>query len=111
LTLGIPWGPVRLYLDDVREAPGGWVRTHTPEETIGLLQTGEVTHLSLDHDLGLDTEESERTGYSVLTWPEEEVALGRWRFPLPAITIHSANPVGRERMLRAIGSIDRFATR
>ena len=100
---------MRVYLDDVREAPDGWVRTRTPEETIGLLQTGEVTDLSLDHDLGLDTEESERTGYSVLTWLEAEVAHGRWRSPLPTITIHSANPVGHERMLRAIASIERLA--
>lgn len=96
---------MKVYLDDVREAPDGWVRTRTPEETIEWLLTGRVRELSLDHDLGLDTEESERTGYSVLTWLEAEVAKDRWIFELPTITIHSVNPVGHERMLAAIDSI------
>jgi hypothetical protein len=97
---------VRVYLDDVREAPEGWTRTFTPEETVELLKTGGVEELSLDHDLGLDSPESERTGYTVLTWLESEIAHGRWSFPLPEITIHSANPVGRKRMEQAVASIE-----
>ena len=100
---------MRVFLDDVREAPPGWVRTYTPEETIELLSTGEVAELSLDHDLGLDTPEAERTGYTVLAWLEREMGEGRWSFPLPRITIHSANPPGRLRMERAIESIRRLS--
>jgi hypothetical protein len=99
---------VRVYLDDAREAPEGWTRTLTPEQTIALLGSGQVTALSLDHDLGLDTDEAERTGYSVLLWLEAEIAHGRWSLPLPEITIHSANPVGRSRMQRGIASIERL---
>ena len=99
---------MRVYLDDVRDAPDGWVRTHTPEEVIALLRTGEVRELSLDHDLGLDTPAAERSGYSVLVWLEREVGEGRWSFSLPKITIHSANPPGRERMRRAIDAISRL---
>jgi hypothetical protein len=99
---------MKVYLDDVREAPDGWVRTHTPSETIELLLAGKVRELSLDHDLGLDTAESEQTGYSVLSWLEAEIAHERWPFPLPQITIHSANPVGQERMKRAIEAIHRL---
>jgi hypothetical protein len=99
---------VRVWLDDLREAPAGWVRIKTPEEAIELLRAGEVTELSLDHDLGLDTEDAERTGYDVLLWLEREVAEERWGFPLPSIRIHSANPVGRARMERAIASIERL---
>jgi hypothetical protein len=101
---------VKVYLDDVREAPPGWVRTYTPEEVIALLQSGEVEELSLDHDLGLDTPAAERSGYSVLVWLEREVGEGRWSFPLPDITVHSANPPGRERMRRAIESILRLSS-
>jgi hypothetical protein len=97
---------VRVWLDDLREAPAGWVRIKTPEEAIELLRAGEVTELSLDHDLGLDTEDAERTGYDVLLWLERRVAEERWRFPLPSIRVHSANPVGRARMQRAIASIE-----
>jgi hypothetical protein len=99
---------VRVWLDDLREAPPGWVRVRTPEEAIALLETGEVTEMSLDHDLGLLDGERERTGYDVLLWLEREVAEGRWVSPLPEIRVHSANPVGRARMERAIASIRRL---
>ena len=102
---------MKVWLDDVREAPAGWVRTRTPAETIELLRTGEVRELSLDHDLGLDRDELEQTGYDVLAWLEREVAEGRWRSPLPAVRVHSANPVGRARMERAIAAIQRLGER
>ena len=101
-------GSVKVFLDDVREAPPGWVRTRTPEQTISLLRSGNVTALSLDHDLGLDTRESERSGYSVLLWLEREIGEGRWRSRLPEIEIHSANPAGQERMRRALEAILRL---
>jgi len=99
---------MRVYLDDVRDAPLGWIRARTPEEVITHLCSGLVEELSLDHDLGLDTRDAERSGYSVLVWLEREVGEGRWSFPLPKIEIHSANPPGRERMRRAIDSIRRL---
>lgn len=99
---------MRVWLDDLREAPAGWVRVKTPEEAIDLLRAGVVAELSLDHDLGLDTKDTERTGYGVLLWLERQVAEGRWGFPLPSVRVHSANPVGRARMERAIASIERL---
>ena len=99
---------MRVWLDDVREAPSGWVRATTPGEAIGLLRAGEVSELSLDHDLGLADGGRELTGYDVVLWIEREVAEGRWIVPLPEIRIHSANPVGRARMERAIASIKRM---
>src|SRR5512132_2943655 len=45
---------MKVWLDDERSAPAGWVRVRTPEETIELLRSGAVEELSLDHDLGLD---------------------------------------------------------
>lgn len=101
---------MKVFLDDVRDAPVGWVRACTPEEVITLLRSGLVEELSLDHDLGLDTRDIERSGYSVLVWLEREVGEGRWSFPLPNITVHSANPPGRERMRRAIESIWRLSS-
>jgi hypothetical protein len=88
--------------------PGMFRRSFTPEEVIGLLRLGKVTELSLDHDLGLDDGESERTGYTVLLWLEAEVGTGRWTGPLPEISVHSGNPVGRDRMLRVIRTIHRL---
>ena len=94
-----------VWLDDVRPAPEGWTWVTTPEQVISLLEAGQVARLSLDHDLGLG---EERTGYSVLVWIEEAVALRNF-VPPAAIAIHSANPVGRQRMEQALEAIARVA--
>jgi hypothetical protein len=99
---------MRVWLDDVRQAPEGWTHVKTPEEVIKLLGSGEVEEISLDHDLGLTAPKSERTGYDVLAWLEEAVATGAWKHPVPVIRIHSANPVGWRRMGQAIASIKRL---
>jgi Cyclic-phosphate processing Receiver domain len=100
-----------VWLDDVREAPEGWVHVKTPEEAIDLLRSGEVEEVSLDHDLGLSTPEAERTGYDVLAWLEKEVATGMWKHVVPVMLVHSANPVGSRRMEQAIASIRRLGER
>ena len=74
-------------------------------KVIALLETGDVTELSLDRDLGDD----KITGYDVLVWLEEAVALRS--FKPPTIRIHSANVVGRARMKQAIASIERLQRR
>jgi len=94
----------RVWLDDVRPAPEGWTRAHTAREAIALLEAGGVEEISLDHDLG--DEVTCGTGYEVACWVEEAVAT-RGVVP-PKIAIHSANVVGRERMQRAIESIERL---
>lgn len=53
---------------------------------IELLKTGQVTDLSLDHDLGDDVR---GTGYDVVLWVEEAVATGN--FVPPRMVVHSAN--------------------
>jgi hypothetical protein len=95
---------VKVYLDDCRPTPAGWVPARWPEEVIRLLEQGGVTELSLDHDLGDD---AHGTGYDVLTWIEEAVeARG---FLPPRISVHSANPAAGQRMLQAIAAIERLA--
>jgi len=91
---------MKVYLDDIREAPEGWIRTKTVDETIDLLKTGKVTHLSLDHDLGPVLE----VGSDVLTWIEFHVAKGVFTAP-DYMYVHSANPPAKERMQRAIKRI------
>jgi hypothetical protein len=91
---------MKVFLDDERVAPVGWVQVRWPNEVIMLLEGGEVSHLSLDHDLGDD---QRGTGYDVLLWIEREVALKK--FAPPEITIHTANPAAMQRMLVAVQSI------
>ena len=61
---------MKVFLDDERPTPDGWVRAFTAPEAIELLKTGKVTHLSLDHDLG---PQEAGTGYDVCLWVEEKV--------------------------------------
>ena len=68
---------MKVWLDDKRTAPAGWVHVRTPEGAIELLRGGAVEEISLDHDLGLDVGGREQTGYDVLLWLEGKVAAGR----------------------------------
>jgi len=99
---------VKVWLDDRRPAPTGWVHVRTPEEAIDLLRGGEVEELSLDHDLGLDVGARERTGYDVLLWLEAEVAAGRMS-PPAVLRVHSGNVAAVGRMEQAVESIRRLA--
>lgn len=84
---------MKLWLDDVRPAPEGWTWVKTAWDAIALLEKGGVEAVSLDHDLG-DPENG--TGQFVANWIEAEAYHRRlgpigWR-------VHSANPIGAERM-------------
>lgn len=96
----------RVYLDDERVTPDGWTRTYWPDEVIALLKTGQVRELSLDHDLGDD---ERGTGYDVVLWIEEAVALEG--FAPPKISVHSANSSARDKMLSGIRSIEKLANK
>jgi hypothetical protein len=97
---------MKVFLDDVREAPNGWVRTKTVRETIDIIKHNRVQNLSLDHDLG-----KEETGYDVLRWLEKSVAMEEIDYVPEVILVHSANPVGRSRMEQAIKSIMRLRSK
>ena len=95
---------MRVFLDDERATPEGWVRVYWPDEAIALLKSGTVQEISLDHDLGDD---ARGTGYDVVLWIESEVALHS--FTPPKIIVHSANTSAREKMLAGISAIARLS--
>lgn len=97
---------MRVFLDDVRTPPAGWKLVAWPDEAIELLRKGDVTEISLDHDLGDD---DRGTGYDVVLWIEEQVALHG--FDPPVIRVHSANVSARLKMEAGIRSIYRLAKR
>jgi hypothetical protein len=92
---------MRVFLDDERSTPEGWIRVYWPSEAITLLETGRVEELGLDHDL---RDDERGTGYDVVVWIEEAVFLRG--FKPPKITVHSANSSAREKMLAGIRSIE-----
>lgn len=95
---------MRVYLDDERQTPEGWVRVYWPDEAISLLEAGGVAEISLDHDLGDD---QRGTGYDVVLWIEEAVVTRG--FKPPKIYVHSANSSAREKMLAGISTIERLS--
>ncbi|WP_082488637.1 cyclic-phosphate processing receiver domain-containing protein [Duganella sp. Leaf61] len=95
---------MKIFLDDERKTPEGWTRVYWPDEAILLLDAGGVTEISLDHDLGDD---ERGTGYDVILWLEEAVALRN--FDPPRIFIHSANSSARQKMQAGIAAIRRLA--
>ncbi len=95
---------MKVYLDDERVAPTGWVQVRWPDEVIALLKSGDVTELSLDHDLGDD---ERGTGYDVVLWLEEAVALRGFKPPI--VQVHSANSSARLKMEAGIRAIEKLA--
>jgi hypothetical protein len=90
---------MKLYLDDYRDPPEGWTVVRTAKEAIRLLSSGTVTDISFDHDLG-----TKETGYDVISWLEEQVVYGKIKAPR-TMQVHSANPVGKQRIMSVIKKI------
>jgi len=78
---------MKVYLDDERQTPEGWIRVYTVQECLVLLQTRKCTHVSFDNDLG----ENQPQGFKALDALEEMVYEDP-TFPVPIITVHSSNP-------------------
>lgn len=97
---------MKLFLDDERKPPVGWILVKWPEEAIKYLKTGEVTIISLDHDLGDD---NRGTGYDVILWIEKEMFLHG--FNPPEIKIHSANSSARIKMELGIRKINQIKSK
>lgn len=95
---------MKLWLDDERPAPPEWVHVKSLEEVKAAFAGGAViTHMSLDHDLGLvgDYEDlfgnphhGEITGRHVVQW-----MVRSDRYPTTWVNVHSANPAGAEKMV------------
>lgn len=119
---------VRLWHDDVRPPPDGWVWARTNAQARAILAEHEVIECSLDHDLGLDHIEMPET-YAELQHSDPEQAhqiflAGRsednglllvyWMVKHdlvpPVVTIHSWNPAGAQSMRAAFATVGVLAT-
>lgn len=99
---------MKIWLDDVRVAPQGyvWCRSvNSCKETIlAAEQNGEeIESLDLDHDMG-DYFPDGGDAISLIDWLVERDTV----YP---ITLHTANPVGRANMQRAIDAYYRRKAR
>ena len=96
----------KLWVDDIRTSPPGWIWAKNYDEAVEILDAENIDLLSLDHDLGDD---EKGTGYSIACFLEARLYL-EGKQPPKTILIHSANPVGRSNIERAIGSMKRYIT-
>lgn len=125
---------MKLYLDDVRNPPdASWTLARNIREAQRLVEAnkGQITNMSLDHDLGIcycrpcafsSSEEpcqddngavicdctchvEEPSGLDFLKWINE---TGNW--PTFPPTVHSANPVGGPRMTFYIKDFGNYET-
>jgi len=105
---------IKLWVDDIRTPPDkSWIWARSYQEAIYELSLGNVTLISLDHDLGVQKESkyintphvdtSIKTGYDVICWIEESVYYDR--LDLPMMLCHSMNPVGRKRIETVINKL------
>ncbi len=87
---------MRVWLDDIRPMPESydrWAKTY--EQAINWLESGLVTLMSFDHDLG-----EGKTGYDVAKWVEENAFNGNLK-PIK-VRVHTQNPVGRKNICMAL---------
>ena len=86
---------MKIWLDDIRECPDGWLHARSVNEAIGLVRhhTGHGWEaVSLDHDLG-DFAYDGGDALKFVLWMAEH---GIWPEDKPVV--HSMNPVGRKNM-------------
>lgn len=108
-----------LWIDDVRTTPEGYDRAFTAQQAIEMLASGIYDNVSFDHDLGQCDDcvvqnvseyimECTHTGdgYQVICWLEERVHIDP-TFKVPSMAVHSDNGPGRDKLNRAIASIER----
>jgi hypothetical protein len=101
----------RIYLDDVRETPRGWIRAYWPDQVSDHLDSGNVTQVSLDHDLGETRLLNGRAldGNDVVTDIERRVH--ETDFQPPIMLVHAGNVTRAPSMEQGIEEIWRHVSR
>lgn len=86
---------MKIFLDDHREPPAGWIKATHPDEVISHILQGEAEIIDLDYHLGNDRK---YTGLTVLKWLQNEIGEGRTPAVVPEIRIHMSDVEAKEIM-------------
>ena len=89
---------VKLYVDDVRTPPAGWVLARTVKEAIATLDAGGVTEVSLDFFIG------EGEGGTFLPVAHHIAEMPKDRRPKRA-RLHTASSAGAARLAAALKNV------
>ena len=87
---------VKLYLDDLRPVPDGFIGIRSYIAFVAhITEYGLPDFISFDHDLGL-----EESGYDCTKWLVDYCLDHQQQ--LPDFAVHSQNPVGKENIQRLL---------
>ncbi len=93
---------MKLWVDDERPMPLDFdIHVKTAREAIAQIDTGKITVISFDHDLG-----EEENGYTVASYIEAGAYFGT--IGKMELRIHSANPVGVKNIQLAFQGARKF---
>ena len=86
---------MKIFLDDLREPPPGWLKVTHPNEVIDFIRRGEAEIVDLDYHLGNDRQ---YTGLTVLEWLQKEIGEDRIPALVPEIGIHTDDQYAKAKM-------------
>ena len=95
----------KLWIDDIRVAPEGWLWAKSSKEALAMLNDPKliIDEISFDHDLGGDD-----TTIPVAEFLEEIAYERQDTFPWVKWHIHSANPIGARNLRRILEQMDKY---
>lgn len=93
---------LKLYLDDLRPIPEGFVGVRSYSEfVIFITQNGLPDYISFDHDLGL-----QESGFDCAKWLVN-YCLDNVK-PIPKFVVHSQNPVGKQNIESLLNNFNKI---
>lgn len=100
----------KLFLDDVRDAPEGWILCRTVGQAKQQIRDwGLPSTLSFDHDLGYNpVSGNNETSMELMHWIIGKDQKNVFDVSNMKIKIHSANPVGRKNLMGLWDSYMKF---
>lgn len=92
---------MKLFVDDIRDCPDGWVPARTVTDAIRILATQKVEEVSLDHDIVWCNHKPSRPlspeTFEGVAWYIAKMV------PRPLVRIHTGNYPAGERMACILG--------
>lgn len=102
---------LKLFVDDYRPAPQGWVQAKTVTEAIRMIMTypRDIETISLDHDIENSAETFMAVAHFLVMFLKDRKSITT---VLPKINIHTGNPDAGDRMAAILlKEVDIVATR
>lgn len=94
---------LKLFVDDLRECPAGWVPARTITEAIRILAMQAVREISLDHDIACSHNGCFKGGFESFEPVAYFLSLLRYHGDHIKVRIHTANVEAGRRMADIIG--------